>query len=276
MDASRRWTVGFLKHWMIGARFGLLALLLAVAGSVFGLDSQPALAAPNSIVASLAVPDTQNPGQTICQSPPVTVSSVVRIVGGAPATLCVWAKDVNHQPQGVGAFDVGVGYNASLATLKSLEPQTVWLGSTGRTVICSDVFMVAGLAKVGCSTNNDPPPYGPQGTGLIGKFTVSPLTTPGLTVLNLANESRLINTGDLQGSTVIPPEVIPGSVSNVNYRVAACADYNGDNTVRIPDIIQIVQHYGGNDAAFDLDVNGIVLIPDITIGVLEYGLNCPT
>jgi hypothetical protein len=261
---------------MIKARFGLLALLLAVAGSVFGLDSQPALAAPNSIVASLAVPDPQNPGQTVCQSPPTTAVLVVGVMGGAPATLCVWAKDVNHQPQGVGAFDVGVTYNSGLADIDVLDGQTTWLSSTGRTAFCSDLLNFPGIIKRGCSTNQDPPPYGPQGTGLIAKFVVQPLTTPGLTSLNLSNESRLIDTGDLQGSTVIDPEVIPGSVSNVNYRVAACADYNGDNSVRIPDIVQIVQHYGSTSAPHDLDVNGLVLAPDITIGVFEYGLNCPT
>jgi hypothetical protein len=131
-------------------------------------------------------------------------------------------------------------------------------------------------AAVACSTINQPPPYGPQGLGLLGKVVISAGLQPGLTTLAFPVATFLDDTGYVQGTTVFSPELIPATVNGVNYRVAACADYNGDHMVRVPDIIHIVQKYGTHDVPSDLDVSGTVLVPDITIAVQEYGRDCPT
>jgi hypothetical protein len=273
------------------SKVGLFVLVIAIAGLALALDGRPASASHTRIVQSFAAPDPQHPGQTICPSPPVVVTSVFGMLGGAPVTLCVWAMNVDD-PEGVGGFELGVTYNSTLVTVESFFPQTVWLASTGRSVFCAGVSIDpnaepgVGFANTACNTINMPPPYGPgcsytgcpqppQSTGLIGKVTVRP-SQPGLTTLNFASRSFLVDTGKVNGATVISPARIPNSVTNVNFRSAACADYTGDNAVRIPDIMKIVQKYGTNDPLYDLDVNGIVLVPDITIGVQQYGQTCPT
>ena len=262
------------------AKVGLFALVIAIAGLAVALDGRPASASHTKIIASLSAPDPQNPGQTTCPSPPVAVTTIVAIESGGPMTLCVWAKDVDD-PEGVGAFELGFTYNSTVVTVLSVNPQRVWLGSTGRSAFCSGITIDpnpetgAGVASTGCGTINVPPPYGPQGTGLIGKVMVQPGAVHGLTTLNFAAESFLVDTGRVSGTTVIDPARIPNSVISVNFRTSACADYNGDGTVRIPDILKIVQKYGTNDPVYDLDRNGIVLVPDIIIGVLQYGQTCP-
>jgi hypothetical protein len=260
---------------MLGvAKVGLLAVVLAVAGFGASLNRAPASAATGtSIVVAMATSDPQNP----CPSPPVqALTYVVSMQNAPPVELCVWAKNVKD-PQGVGSFQLGFSYNSQMLTVNSITASTVWLGSTGRTALCSPVYNEPqyGLANVGCSTINVPPPYGPQGTGYLGRFAIQPGMTTGLTPINLANETYLDDTGYVQGTTVFPPQEISASVTGVNYRVARCADFTGDNKVRIPDISAIISKYGTVSPPHDLDDSGRVLSPDIVIGVLEYGRDCP-
>jgi len=233
-------------------------------------------AVTTSVFVSLALQD-------VCLSPPAQAQSTVAIVGDAPLTLCVWAKDV-ADPDGLGAFGVGFYYDANLVTVQSIAPQSSWLTSTGRLVfgatngVCPgsviDLNLPDGPAEAvgSCSTPQSiSAGYGPQGMGLIGKAVVQPNGIPGLATLAFVPNTFLVS--------VVPADSGQNIVANVygmNVRVAACADYNGDQTVRISDILYIVQKYGTDDGPADLDVSGIVLIPDIVISVLEYGRDCPT
>jgi len=289
------WTV---KRALLGSirkvsKVGLFVLVISIAGLALALDGRPASASHTRIVESFAAPDPQNPGQTICPSPPVLVTSVFGMLGGAPVTLCVWAMNVDD-PEGVGGFELGVTYNSTLVTVESFYPNTVWLASTGRSVFCSGVDIDpnaepgVGLANSACNTINMPPPYGPGctytgcpqppvTTGLIGKVTVQPGSVPGLTTLDFASGSFLVDTGRDTGSTLINPARIPNSVTSVYFRVARCADFSPvDGRVRGPDISYVVNRFGSNDALADLDENGTIRGPDITIAVLEYGRDCPT
>ena len=266
------------------ARIGFFALVIAVAGLVLALDGRPASASHTKIISSLAASDGS------CASPPSMVTSFVGMQSQAPVTFCVWGKDVDD-PEGVGAFELGFTYDSTLVTVQSVQPQTVWLGSTGRVPGCSGVTTYPGFATVGCSTFGMPPflsPFGvgctktgcpqpPVTTGLIGKVTVQPGSSPGLTTLDFASGSFLVDTGRDTGSTLINPARIPNSVTSVYFRVARCADFSPvDGRVRGPDISYVVNRFGSNDALADLDENGTIRGPDITIAVLEYGRDCPT
>lgn len=262
-------------------KVGLSSLALAAAGLAIGLDGGPAQAVTTTIFVSLAAQD-------VCVSPPTQVLSTVAIVGdAAPITLCVWVKDVTD-PQGVGAFNVGFTYDGNLVTVQPITPLSSWLGSTGRLVfgatngVCPDSEIDPNLpggppyAVASCSTTNYLP-YGPQGMGLIAKAVVQPNSIPGLATLAFPPELTFLNdTGSFVGGVVTSPQPIPATVNGMNVRIAACADYNGDGLVLVADILYIVGVYGTDDGPADLDVNGIVLSPDIGISVMEYGRDCPT
>jgi hypothetical protein len=74
------------------------------------------------------------------------------------------------------------------------------------------------------------------------------------------------------------PQAIPATVFSLAVNVAPCADFppgGGDGTVRVSDILYIVQRYRTTDLTADMTADGQILVADILIGVKEFFQNCP-
>jgi hypothetical protein len=191
----------------------------------------------------------------------------------------VWAKNVNNTT-GAAAFQVKVTYNSNIVHVLTIAHITPWLASTGRSVACSQPTVTevggAGEALASCNTLLPPPPYGPNCpshcSGQIGLLAFESKDQIGSTTLNFS-ESKLVDT---------PPDpddaaTIPATVRSVNVTVAKCADFTGnggvpDGTVRIVDILYVVQRYFTPDA--DLDGDGTTRVADILIAVQQYFKTC--
>ena len=261
-----------------------LFVLGAVLASLVALDGPTASASHTQILINTAYPDPLNPGQTVCTSSAVG-RTVNLMSGGNSKDLCVWAVNVDD-PQGAAGFEVGVRYDSALVNVTSMTGFTIWLGSTGRSASCTpagiqpDFRPGVGRAFVSCNTAYAPPPFGPkcpnQCTGALAKLTVQPKPGLGNMTLDLANDSFLVDTGKVNGGTVVEPSRILNSVLSVQVIVAPCADYNEDNTVRSGDILYIVQRYRSTtNPEADLDGSGLILSPDILIAVSQYRQDCP-
>jgi hypothetical protein len=202
--------------------------------------------------------------------------------GEADATtdcLYIWAKHIDNTT-GASAFQIDITYDARIIHVDNLAYVNSWLASTGRSVAClpptvtEDLTTGAGHAIVSCNTLLAPPPYGPNCPshcdGLIGILAYeSQSTGTGSTVLNFS-QSKLVDT---------PPNpdneaAIPATVRSVGVTVAPCADYNGDNTVRIGDILYVVSKYFTGDYPADLSGDGTVRVNDILLAVGEYFASC--
>jgi hypothetical protein len=57
--------------------------------------------------------------------------------------------------------------------------------------------------------------------------------------------------------------------------IAPCADFDGDGTVRIADVLYIIQRYRTGDLTADLDGDGLVRISDVLVAIAQYRLDCP-
>jgi len=55
---------------------------------------------------------------------------------------------------------------------------------------------------------------------------------------------------------------------------SSCADFNGDGTVMVDDILYVVKSYHTDDLTADLDGDGDVRVSDILVAVAEYHTNC--
>jgi hypothetical protein len=54
-----------------------------------------------------------------------------------------------------------------------------------------------------------------------------------------------------------------------------CADIDGDDLVRISDVLYVIDRYFTSDLTADLDGDGLVNITDILIALAQYGIVCP-
>ena len=206
------------------------------------------------------------------------LNNIFLIVGGDSETFYVRAKDVTHDPTGVAGFEIALVYDNDVASVTSIIPDTFWLGSTGRTALCSafTIRAIAGdpdglwEALVGCGTSF-PLPLGVQGSRLLATFTLTPGSVPSSGPFT--NLSFLVNTtGDAA--------VIPVTVRSSNVAVAYCGDLTGDGVVNIVDIGTMVLHFGENefsphwDPNADLNGDGVVNILDIGFIVVQFGDTC--
>lgn len=260
------------------ARVGLIIPLVVIAA--LGLVRERPASASHTQIFLSRIP----PGQTQCVMPGWPATTVVALPG-MQVQLCVWAKDVDDQ-QGLGAFEVGFTYNSDLVFVNGLNGDPYWLASTGRGVTCNpstiqpDYLPGVGRATVGCFTAFAPPPFGPQGSGLLAKVLITAGQEYGITDLSFADWSFLWDTGKVNGGEYTYPELIPASVISARMRTTHCADFwtsptNPPNgAVRMSDVTVIVNRYGTSDPEADLDHSGLVLSPDITIGVYQYGWDC--
>ena len=208
------------------------------------------------------------------------LANIFLVVGGEPETFYVRAKDVTHDPSGVAAFEITLIYDSDVVSATSLVPDTIWLGSTGRSALCSDSTIRAlpgdpdGLweALVACGTLGAEG-VGAQGSGLLASITLTPASVPGIGALT--NLSFLVNTtGDAA--------LIPVTVRSSNVAVSYCGDLTGDGVVNILDIGTMVLHFGETeesdewDPNADINADGVVNILDIGFIVIQFGSLCQT
>ncbi len=276
--------------------WGALGISLVVS-ALFGIsilsgtDSRVEAGAANTEITMGRCP------QSGCSSIPTYVSSVVLVQGGdglgpSPCSagetdattdcLYVWAKNVDNV-FGASAFQVRATYNSTLVQADTIAHSVNWLASTGRSATCvqpeivEDLVTGAGSATVSCNTLLAPPPYGPKCPSQCnGQLAMLAFESEGMglgtTTLNFS-ESYLVDT---------PPDpddatAIPATVRSVAVTVAKCADFTGaggnpDGTIRVNDILFVVQAYF--TPAGDLDGDGTTRVADILIAVKEYFQTC--
>lgn len=197
-----------------------------------------------------------------------------------PTTAClwVWAKKVGVGPNSASAFEVNFTFNATLIHVHTFLDFTTWLASTGRSITCNDQELFQnpttgeGWGTASCNSLLPPPPYGATGNGILAQIAVESRSPAlGSTILNLTG-SALVNTpADPNNQAAIPLVV-----RSVNIVVAKCADFspppNGDDTIRVNDILYVVGKYFTPDG----DLNGDLMtrVDDILIAVQQYFVNC--
>lgn len=262
-------------------RLSLWALAFAAAILALAQDS-PRVAADHSetIIASTAASGSH-------------LNSIFIAIGASPQTFYVRTKDVVHDESGVAGFQVHVEFDPNVAVVTSIVPDPIWLGSTGRSVTCSDPDdpespgirpIIPGdpdglwEAIVFCSTLGATP-LGPQGSGLLATLTLE----PGLEFggAGLINRSLLFNTTEAVGEDLIIPVTVRSSI----LTVARCGDFHipPNGTVTVGDIGFSVAHFGTGlgletqpewDAIYDLNENGTITIGDIGLVVVQFGTIC--
>ena len=259
-------------------RLSLLALAFAAAILALAQDS-PRVAADHSetIIVSTAASGSH-------------LNNIFIVLGGSPRTLYVRAKDVTHDDSGVAGFQVHVEFDPNVAAVTSIVPDPVWLGSTGRSVTCSDPDdpqspgirpIIPGdpdglwEAIVFCSTLGATP-LGPQGSGLLATLTLEPGSEFG--AAGLLNRSLLFNTTEAVGEELI----IPVTVRSSSLTVARCGDFHipPNGSVTVADMGFLVAHFGTAqglpnwDAIYDLSENGSVTVADMGLIVVQFGTVC--
>lgn len=250
------------------AKVWLLASAVAIAGLALAQDARPVGASDAEIFFSFS------------NTNPVMESAVVLVVGGPPVAVYVWVKDVND-PTGASTFQVQFEYDGSYVYIPGLFAESVWLGSTGRSVACFPPPVIEeNRGTLSCHTFSQPPPYGPSCanghcSGLLARMFLQadPEAERGTSAITFTDGTFLWGT---------PPDpddfwqaVIPVKLRPLQVVVAPCADFNGDGTVRSADILYVVNKYRTDDPDADLDGNGIVLSTDILIAVSQYRFDCP-
>jgi len=267
-----------LARRVLWGTLGISVVLSALFGMsiLSGKDSVRAGAADTEILPSLS------------STSPTYVPSLILLKGGqyagntpcnpgdtdaTTACLHIWAKNVNNST-GASAFEVGVGYPTNGLIVSYVEPKTAWLGSTQRSVACPSPTYSPGLILVSCNTLTAPPPYGPSCSnghcsGELATIAVESQSTVGIYTINLSQGTHLVDTVTTQ-----PPPAIPATVRSVNVVVAPCADFTGDGTVRVGDILYVVSKYATSDPAADLNGSGSVRVDDILIAIAEYHVDC--
>jgi hypothetical protein len=190
--------------------------------------------------------------------------------------------------QNLGAFQFTLSYNASILTYQSLQVGP-FIGSTGRTVLCTNPFLQTGSVSYSCVTLGSAPP-GPSGTGTLATVHflamengTSPMTLSNIVVTDITGAAQqpaigggVVDVGATPTPTAtatdLPPPVTP--TGTITAFSPVCADLSGDHLVRVLDLAIIVSRYGTYDAQMDFDGNGIVLVSDILVVVVQYGTSC--
>lgn len=253
-------------------RFGFFRLskyVFSLGALIFAFSTSSILAQTSSTKLSIVNP--QN----------LTGTTIFAIKNGPDAAVDV---NITNQtdPDGLAAVGFKINYNPNFVTLADANEDyetdsgvvTVgpFLASSGKQVSCGAVYIdidETNPAKkelsYGCVTLG-PTPAGAMGSGILASINFKPGSNLGLSTLALKSTELVDNTQNTN--------LIPHTATNINVRVVKCADNNNDGAVRTIDITRIIQNYGSAIPIYDLDGNGIVLIPDITAAVAEYGASC--
>jgi hypothetical protein len=193
-----------------------------------------------------------------------------------PTTEClwVWAKNVDNTT-GASAFEIDFTFNSTLARVHSFIDFTTWLASTGRSISCLDQEVEEdpqtgyGHGTATCNSLLPPPPYGATGTGVLAYIALeSRGPQVGQFTLDLSNGTQLVDTPPNPDNAV----AIPAIVRSINVVVAKCADFTGDGTIRVNDVLAVLGMY--QTPAGDLDGSGNTLINDILIAIAQYFADC--
>jgi hypothetical protein len=184
----------------------------------------------------------------------------------------------------LGAFQFTLSFNSSVLAYQSIQVGP-FLGSTSRTVLCMTPTVQTSSVGYSCITLGGSPP-GPDGSGVLATVRflasangVSTLHLSGVIVSDISGAPKqpvvtqdgVVYIGPTPTATATPTATPTGLVGATS---TACADLNGDGTVRSGDISIGVRSYGTSDPLADLDGNGIVLVPDILVVVRQYGHDC--
>ncbi len=282
---------GIIRGAVHTARLWLIVAAVVAAGVVLAEDRGTVLASHTKVYFT-----------TTSSGNPTQLATLTVFPGSPTQTLYVWAKDVDHDPQGLGAFEVDIRYDPNVLRITSITKSTAWLTSTGRTPLCYTevVGPVPGdpngwwQAKAQCATLN-PTPAGPgwNGTndsGLLATFVVGPgpqPQNPPLPVeygaIAVADDGQLLDTGQVINQTVIEPQQIVASWPTLTAIHAKCGDFNSNGAVSATDIFLLFNKFGtvagpppsaGWDPKYDLNANGAVSAPDIFIELTEFGVSC--
>lgn len=210
-----------------------------------------------------------------------------------PVTLHVWARNV-HDTVGLGGFEVKINYMSWLLAVNSIVEDRTWLGETGRTLTCGASTVTPNLdtggghANANCNTIGAPPPFGPEGDGRLATITVKAGAVPAIITLELDDRTRLIDTGQVVGGTVISPQVIPTTKRSLQIVIAKCADVapldDIDGFVTLSDIFAIAGRFGmvfdpdepdpNWNPMYDLNDDSAITLVDIFTAAAQFGLEC--
>lgn len=248
-------------------KLGLLAGAIVIAAVGVGQESQPAGAAHTQILLSYS------------NISPIHAPAVVVMPNGVPRELYAWVVNVD-EASGASAYRLEISYDSAAFIYTAIEAPDapLWLGNGGRSAACPSPTVLPGLAYIDCFTVGQVPPFGALGTGLIGKFTVTPRSVWQTIPLDLSG-SYLINTpSDIDFTwSYIPVTVLPTTIVFMH-----CADFNGDGSVDLlNDILGVILQYGKTsadpdwDPTFDINKDGAIdLLNDILGTILQYNLPC--
>ncbi len=278
------------------AKLPLLVILAAGLALALTRDAQPVAASHTEIAIN-----------TSSTTASVAQQTIVFFPNDPPQNFYIWAKGVDNS-LGAGAFNIEFHYDASVLSVTDLTEDTTWLASTGRSPTCPPPWWAStppyvrpipddpnGLweGKVGCHTTGPPPPFGPQGDGLLATLTLQPGSAPATTIVKFAipNDNPLItyhtyllDTGVQSGNGYVEPAEIPAVVRDLAVVIARCADFDidpktgevvGNGVVRGDDILYVVLKFFTNDPLADLSEDGAVRGDDILIAVLQFFRDCP-
>lgn len=197
--------------WLRRLLITLIGLSIVAGGFALHFHQRPAIADHAQILFSAS-------GTAL-----VPTTEFTALANGAPFTVYIWARNV-HESTGVSAFEVDVAYDPDLLTVTDISQDTAWLTSTGRTALCPP-DLIGPLpnselwhANKSCVTLLPPPPFGPQGSGLIATLTIQPGPTPGVAQLDLRGmeETFLLNT------SVMDLQKIPTTNVSATVRIDPC------------------------------------------------------
>ncbi len=184
-------------------------------------------------------------------------------VSGSEFTIDIRVGDVGN----LGAFQFAIGF--AQATIRFEEfTEGSFLGSTGRTTICSSVELGLGSWQFGCasgSTANEP---GPGGSGVLGTLSLT-CVQPGTSALDIqdvlladisateiASSTKAgsitcnaatpttatpIATATIATVTGTPPPTDTPALTNTPPLPSAVGDVNGDETTDAIDALLILQ-----------------------------------
>lgn len=128
---------------------------------------------------------------------------------------------------GLGGFTIMMIFPPEVQYV-SLTWDSTWLGSTGRSPSCDGPYLISGIWRVTCVTLGATPP-GPTGSGLIGKATLLPSQTTGVSLINFA-QSQLVG---------IDASVFPATVPQLAVTTLPCPDANVDTWVDSGDQLEV-------------------------------------
>jgi len=208
-------------------------------------------------------------------------TTIVGVQNGPIVTREIRVSDVTDA-NGLAAFMFKVKYDKTLVSIQDNDNNGIadegqvtpggFLASAGKQTACSNPYLDPDQTNVNnkklayvCVTLG-PTPDAPTGTGNLATIKFKPGSNLGMFPLTLES-TQLANNSE-------NPNLIPHIIINASFRVARCADFTGDHKVRMADVSKVVENYGTSNALYDLDENGIVLSPDITIAVYQYGITC--